>query len=119
MWRWERWWGAGRHRYYEEADPEQPFLLVGGIEPPGQRKFARWCIGEQGRRHDRNAGIDERDHLVLPALTQRAIGQHGIIAASAVADAARGRCHQEQDIHARGVESLSEPRPSEPHAIDP
>ena len=56
---------------------------------------------------------------MLPALAQRAVGQHGVIAASAIADAARGRRHQQQDIHARGIEGFGQPRQIGPHAIDP
>ena len=76
-------------------------------------------VGEQRRRHDRGAGIDERHHLMFPALAQRAIGQHGVVAAAAIADAAGGRRHQQQDIHARGIEGLRQPRQIGPHAVDP
>ena len=56
---------------------------------------------------------------MLLALAQRAVGQHRIIAASLIADAAGRRRHQQQDIHARGIEGFGKPRQVGPHAIDP
>jgi len=53
------------------------------------------------------------------SLAQRAIGQHGIIAASAITDAARRRRHQKQDIHAGRLEGFGEPRQIGPYAVDP
>ena len=77
-----------------EPQAEQPFLLVGAIEQFGQREFAlRAHRRTAPARHDRGTRIDERNHLMLPALAQRAVGQHGIVAASAIADAAGGRRH--------------------------
>ncbi len=102
-----------------EPQAEQPLLLVGAVEHLGQREFAGRRVGEQRRRHDRGTRIDERNHLMFPALAQRAVGQHGVIAAAAIADAARGRRHQQQDIHARGIEGFGQPRQIGPHAIDP
>src|ERR1700709_1031144 len=60
------------HPHAVEPQAEQSLLLIGGVEHPGQRKFARRGIGEQRRRHDRGARIDERDHLMFPPLAHPA-----------------------------------------------
>src|SRR5215813_5804111 len=63
--------GIGRadmHPDAVEAEPEQALLLIGGIEHPRQRELALGRAVENRRRHDRSARIDERNHLVLPAL---------------------------------------------------
>src|SRR5712664_2612124 len=62
------------HPHTIQPQAEQPLLLVGAIEHLCQREFTGWRIGEQRRRHDRDTGIDERNHLMLLALAQRAIG---------------------------------------------
>src|ERR1700737_4287223 len=41
-------WSSHMHPHAVEPQSKQPLLLVGGIEHPGQREFARRCIGEQG-----------------------------------------------------------------------
>ena len=56
--------------------------------------------GEQRRREDRDAGIDERRHLALGAPAQPAVRRHGEIAAPGIADAAGGRRQQQQRVHA-------------------
>ena len=78
-------------------------ILVSENSPLGR-------VGEDRRRHDRRARIDERHDLVLPALAQGAVRQHGVVAAAAIADAARGRRHQQQDVHPRGIEGIGQPR---------
>ena len=76
-------------------------------------------FGKDRRGHNRNAGIHERNHLVFPALAQRAVGQHAVVAAATIADAARGRCHQQQDVHAVRIESFRKPRQIGSYPVDP
>src|SRR5580693_7932719 len=51
--------GSNMHPDAVEPQAEQPLLLVGAVEHFRQRKVALWGVGEQRRRHDRSAGIDE------------------------------------------------------------
>ena len=99
--------------------PNSRSCSLARVERLGQRKFAAGCAGEDGGRHDRNAGIDERNDLMFPALAQRAIWQHRIIAVAFISDAAGGRRHQKQNVHARRIKGLGKPRQIRPHAIDP
>src|SRR3954468_16638745 len=79
--------GSHVHPHAIQPQAEQPLLLVGAIEHFRQRKFARRGIGEQGRRHDRRAGIDERDHLMSPALAKRATRPNAELPRPAITDA--------------------------------
>ena len=75
--------------------------------------------GEERRRQDRGAGIDERHHVALAAALEPAVGGHREIAAAGIAGGGRGRRHQQQRVHARGVERGREPLEIGHHAVDP
>jgi len=77
------------HPHAIQPQAEQPLLLVGAIEHSLSARIHRMAHRRTSRRHDRDTRIDERNHLMFLALAQRAIGQHRVIAASAIADAAR------------------------------
>ena len=87
-------------------------ILVSENSPVG-------CVGKQRGRHDRRTRIDERHHLVFTPLAQCAVRQHRVVAAAGIADAARGRRHQQQDVHPVRIEGFGKPRQIGPHAVDP
>ncbi len=102
-----------------EAQPEQAALVAGAVEQPRQRKGAGGRIGEQRRRENGGAGIDEGNHLALAAPLQPAVGRHGEVAAAFIADAAGGRCQEQQGVHGGGVEGVGEPDEIRFHAVEP
>ena len=107
------------HPHAFEPQAKQAAGRAGAVEQPRQRKFAGGRIGEQRRRKDRRAGIDERHDLALRAAPQPAVGRHGEVAAPGIADAARGRRQQQQRIHRGRIEGVAKTREIRLHAVDP
>ena len=94
-------------------DPESP------VEQRRHRERAGRGAGEEAGGEDRCAGIDERDHLALPAPRQPSVGPHRKIAAAAIADARRRWRQEEQRIHASGIEGRREAAEIGLHPVDP
>src|SRR5262249_36870857 len=76
------------------------------VEQRRHGERARGRAGEESRGEDSGAGIDEGHHLALAPPREPSVGGHRKIAASAIADAGRRGCEQQQRIHALGIEGI-------------
>src|ERR1700730_6435498 len=114
--------GRGRADMHPEAFQPQPEQPSGRCATVEQRRHGARCrrrIGQERRRENGRAGIDEGNDFPLRPAREPAVGGHCEISTTVVADARRGRCDQKQRIHADRIKAFGQQTKIGLYAVDP